>query len=134
MRIVIIGRGIAAAYLANRIKDLASEVDVLIVSEELLSPYDRIHLCALVDKSTTIENISLQVNPTVQIALNEKIISIDKKSKRIFSEHSVFSYDKLIIATGSLPQTLFGISTLKNTAVFRSAENCKKISEGMLFL
>jgi len=134
MRIVIIGGGIAAAYPANRIKDLASEIDVLIVSEELLSPYDRIHLCALVDKSTTIENISLQVNPTVQIALNEKIISIDKKSKRIFSEHSVFSYDKLIIATGSLPQTLFGISTLKNAAVFRSEDDCKKISEGMLFL
>jgi len=131
MRIVIIGGGIAAAYLANRIKDLASNVDVLIVSEEVVSPYDRIHLCALVDKSATIEDISLQVNPTVQIALNEKIVSIDKKSKKIFSEHSVFSYDKLIIATGSLPQTLFDISTLKNAAVFRSAEDCDKISEGM---
>jgi len=131
MRIVIIGGGIAAAYLANRIKDLASDVDVLIVSEELVSPYDRIHLCALVDKSATVEDISLQVNPTVQIALNEKIVSIDKKAKRIFSEHSVFSYDKLIIATGSLPQTLFDISGLENAAVFRSAEDSKKISEGI---
>jgi quinone-reactive Ni/Fe-hydrogenase small subunit len=131
MRIVIIGGGISAAYLANRIKDFASEVDVLIVSEEVLSPYDRIHLCSLVDKSATVEDITLPLNPTVQIALNEKIVSIDKKSKRIFSEHSVFSYDKLIIATGSLPQTLFDISTLKNAAVFRNADDCKKISEGI---
>jgi len=114
MRIVIIGGGIAAAYLANNVKKLASDVDVLIVSEEAFSPYDRIHLCALVEKSETIEEISLPIDPGVQIALNEKILSIDKKSKRIFSEHSVFSYDKLIIATGSVPQTLFDITTLRH--------------------
>ena len=131
MRIVIIGGGIAAVYLANRIKKLASDTDVLIVSDEAYSPYDRIHLCALVDSSATIEEISLTVDPGVQTALNEKIVSIDKKSKRIFSEHSSFSYDKLIIATGSVPQTLFDISTLKNAAVFRNAHDCQKISEGI---
>ncbi|MBT8348761.1 MAG: FAD-dependent oxidoreductase, partial [Sulfurovum sp.] len=131
MRIVIIGGGIAAVYLANHIKKLASDVDVMIVSEESYAPYDRIHLCALVDHSATIEEISLPVDATVQIALNEKILSIDKKSKRIFSEHSVFTYDKLIIATGSVPQTLFDISGLKNAAVFRNANDCKQISEGI---
>ncbi|TNF44741.1 MAG: hypothetical protein EP216_01455, partial [Epsilonproteobacteria bacterium] len=75
MRVVIIGGGIAAAYMANRIKKLQSDVDLLILSDEAYLPYDRIHLCALVDKSTTIEEISLPVDPTVQIALNEKILS-----------------------------------------------------------
>ena len=131
MRIIIIGGGIAAAYLANRIKQLASTTEVLIVSEEAYLPYDRIHLCALVDKSQNVKNIALHVDPTVQIELNEKIVSIDKKEKRIFSEHSAFSYDKLIIATGSLPRTLFDISTLKNAATFRNAEDCKKIAEGI---
>jgi len=131
MRIVIIGGGIAAAYMANRIKALASDTDVLILSEESYSPYDRIHLCALVDNSATLEDISLPVDPTVQIALNQKITSIDRRSKRVFSEHSVFSYDKLIIATGSTPQTLFDISTLNNTAVFRNANDCSKIAEGI---
>ncbi len=113
MRIVIIGGGIAAVYLANRIKKLASDVDVLIVSEEAFAPYDRIHLCGLVDKSATMKEVSLAVDATVQIALNEKILSIDKEAKRIFSEHSVFSYDKLIIATGSVPRTLFDIHSTK---------------------
>lgn len=131
MRIVIIGGGIAGAYIANTVKKLASDVDVLIVSDEGYSPYDRIHLCSLVDKSATKEEISLPLDPTVQIALNEKITSIDRSAKRVFSEHSVFSYDKLIIATGSIPQTLFDISTLKNAAVFRKAEDCMKIAEGV---
>ena len=85
MRIIIIGGGIAAAYLANRIKNLRSDVEVLIVSEEVVSPYDRIHLCALVEQSASLEDISLPLNPTVQLELNEKITSIDAKSKRIFS-------------------------------------------------
>ncbi|MCW8822305.1 MAG: hydrogenase small subunit [Sulfurovum sp.] len=131
MRIVIIGGGIAAVYIANSIKKLTSDADVLIVSEEAFSPYDRIHLCALVDKSSQIDEISLPVDPRVQISLNEKILSIDKKSRRIFSKHSAFSYDKLIIATGSVPQTLFDITSLKNAAVFRNADDCKKISEGI---
>ncbi len=131
MRIVIIGGGIAAVYIANTIKKLSPNEDVLIVSEEAYSPYDRIHLCALVDNSAKMKEISLPLDPTVQIALDEKILSIDKESKRIFSEHSVFSYDKLIIATGSVPQTLFDISTLKNAAVFRNANDCRKIAEGM---
>ncbi len=63
MRIVIIGGGIAAAYLANHIRKLASSTEVLIVSEESYSPYDRIHLCALVDKSATVEDIALACRP-----------------------------------------------------------------------
>lgn len=131
MRIVIIGGGIAAAYLANQIRKLSPHSEVLIVSEEIYAPYDRIHLCTLIDKSATLDDISLPVDPLVDIALNEKITSIDKRSKRIFSEHSVFSYDKLIIATGSIPQTLFDISHVKNAAVFRNAEDCKKIRKGI---
>jgi quinone-reactive Ni/Fe-hydrogenase small subunit len=131
MRIIIIGGGIAAAYLANRIKKLDLTVEVLIVSEEAYLPYDRIHLCSLVDKSRNLKDIALHIDPTVKIELNEKIQSIDKKAKRIFSEHSAFSYDKLIIATGSIPCTLFDISRLQNAATFRNAKDCKKIAEGI---
>ena len=131
MRIVIIGGGIAAAYLANGIKKLDPRAEVLIVSEEAYLPYDRIHLCSLVDKSRKVEDIALPVDPTVKIELNEKIVSIDRNTKRIFSDHAAFSYDKLIIATGSLPRTLFDISSIKNAATFRNAEDCRKIAEGI---
>ena len=49
MRAVIVGGGIAAAYLANNIKKQDSSVEVLILSDEKYPPYDRIHLCRLVD-------------------------------------------------------------------------------------
>jgi len=44
MRVVIIGGGIVAAYMANALKEQAPEHEVMIVSKEAYPPYDRIHL------------------------------------------------------------------------------------------
>lgn len=76
MRIVI-----AAVYLANHIKALASQHDMLIVSDEPYAPYDCIHLCALVDRSKTLDEISLPLDPTIQLELEQRIEQIDTKRK-----------------------------------------------------
>lgn len=131
MRVVIVGGGIAAAYLANKILGTDSSCEVVILSEEKYAPYDRIHLCALVDGSKSVDEIGLHVDQRVKIELDRKIVKIDKAAKRVFSKDAMFGYDKLIIATGSVPNTPFDISDIKNAAVFRSAEDCELIKEGI---
>ena len=131
MRIVIIGGGIAATYLANNLKKQNSSLEVTILSDEKYPPYDRIHLCRLVDGSETTEGISLQLDPMVKLELNQKINKIDKDSHRVFSDTAMFSYDKLIIATGSLPISLFNIDKISNAAVFRSADDCELIKNSV---
>lgn len=130
MRIVIVGGGIAAVYLANKIKNTDRTTEVVVVSDEKHAPYDRIHLCGLVDNSKTMDDVKLALNPTVQLELNQKIISIDREKKRAYSKDAMFSYDKLIISTGSIPISLFDITGIKNAAVFRNAEDCEVIREG----
>lgn len=132
MRIVIVGGGISAVYLANAIMEKAPHSEVVIVSDEAHPPYDRIHLCALVDKSQCVESIALELHPNVRLELNCKITHIDTAAKRVFSEHALFSYDKLIIATGSQPKTLFDIDGISNAATFRSESDCAKIAEGIV--
>ena len=131
MRVVIVGGGIAAVYLANNLKKQSSALEVTILSDEKYSPYDRIHLCRLVDGSEDTNGISLQLDPTVKLELNQKINSIDKEHKRVLSDNSMFSYDKLILATGSLPISLFDIDDITNAAVFRSADDCEVIKNGV---
>jgi len=131
MRIVIIGGGISAVYLANNLKKQNSSVKVTIVSDEKHAPYDRIHLCRLVDGSEDTSTIALHLDATVKVELNQKIIKIDKTGKRIFAESSMFSYDKLIIATGSLPISLFDRKGISNAAVFRSANDSELIKTGI---
>ena len=131
MRVVIIGGGIAAVYLANNLKKQDSSLSVSILSDEKYPPYDRIHLCRLVDGSQNRDRISLPLDPTVKLELNQSIDKIDKENKRVFSSTSAFSYDKLIIATGSKPITLFNIDNIKNAAVFRSADDCEVIKNSV---
>ncbi|UFH58223.1 hydrogenase small subunit [Sulfurovum mangrovi] len=131
MQIVIIGGGISAAYIANRIKEIAMEADVQIISDESLAPYDRIHLCNLVNEEDTQKDISLALHPSVKVTLNQKVAQIDRENKKVRTADHTYGYDKLIIATGSIPKTLFDIEDLDNAGVFRSADDSQKIKEGI---
>lgn len=131
MRIVIVGGGIAAVYVANAIMAKAPESDVLIVSDEPHPPYDRIHLCALVDKSRCLDAIALELHPRVRLELGQKIVRIDTAARRVLSANALFSYDKLIVTTGSKPKSLFDIEGILNASTFRSESDCEKIAEGI---
>lgn len=129
MRIVIIGGGISAVYLANSIKKNSKNSEVLIISDEKYPPYDRIHLCCLLNNRERVEGIKLPFDPTVSLHLNQTVTKIKPKKKKIYSQNGVFSYDKLIISTGSTPISLFDISKIKNASVFRSADDCEEINK-----
>jgi NAD(P)H-nitrite reductase large subunit len=124
--------GIAAVYIANTLMEKAPQSEVVIVSDEKHPPYDRIHLCKLVEDCNCVESIELELNPKVTLELDQKIVSIDREQRRIFSEHAAFHYDKLIIATGSIPKSLFDISGIENAATFRSQKDCENIAKGMV--
>ncbi len=129
MRVVIVGGGIVAAYMSNALKEQSPEIEVLIVSKEVYPPYDRIHLCDLVNGTRSIEEIALELPPGVKLELDSEVIQIDKNAKRIFTKTSTFAYDTLVIATGSKPRTLFGIEGMQNAATFRSAKDSACIAE-----
>jgi quinone-reactive Ni/Fe-hydrogenase small subunit len=128
MKIVIIGGGIAAVYLANNIINLDSSVKIVMLSDEKYAPYDRIHLCRLVDGQDSINAINLELNGAVNLQLNQTISNIDKKKKIVFSNDKEISYDKLIIATGSTPISLLD-TKLENVSVFRNVNDCEKIKQ-----
>lgn len=132
MRIVIVGGGISAVYLANSIMEKEPLSEVVIVTDEAHPPYDRIHLCALVDKSQCVESIALELHPKVRLELHQKVTHIDTLAKRVMSEHALFTYDKLIIATGSQPKELFDIEGITNASTFRSENDCSKIADGIV--
>ena len=131
MRILIIGSGIAGVYLANNLKKRDSSLEVIVLSDEKYPPYDRIHLCRLVDGSQDVKGIAIPLDPTVKLELGQKILSVDVKSKRVFSDNSMFGYDKLIIATGSIPIALFNVENVSNATVFRNADDSEKIKNGV---
>ena len=129
MRIVIVGGGIAAAYMANAFKEQSPEHEIIIVSKESNPPYDRIHLCSLISGSVKIRDIALELPSDVRLELDSEVIRIDKDLKRVYTPTSSFAYDILIIATGSTPRMLFDIEGIKNARTFRSASDSECIAE-----
>ncbi|KIM09312.1 MAG: hyaluronate lyase [Sulfurovum sp. PC08-66] len=131
MRIVIAGGGIAGAYMANALLEAMPNAEVLIVSDEAMPPYDRIHLCALVNGSESQEGVTLALDGRVELALGEAVESIDTQERRIYTAHASYKYDRLIVATGSKPRSLFPHENLTNVATFRSASDSARIAAGV---
>jgi len=131
MKVVIVGGGIAGAYVANGIKKNAPDTEVTILTNEPYLPYDRIHLARLVKGEETLEDILLRLEGDIEIERNQKVVKIEPDAKRVRTPRATFAYDKLVIATGSVPRTLFDISGIKNGAAFRNADDAQKIKKGI---
>ncbi len=131
MRIVITGGGIAAVYLANNLKQLDKSLDIVMISDEPYSPYDRIHLCCLVGGERDCNDIALSLDPSVRVELSQEVVDIDREKRRVITQKGAYSYDKLIIATGSHPITPVDITHIQNAATFRSIDDCQKINDNL---
>ncbi|MFT7859677.1 MAG: hydrogenase small subunit [Sulfurimonas sp.] len=131
MRVVIIGAGIAGAHIANKLIQEDISLDIVLLSDEAYPSYDRIHLCRLIEESDDLNDIKISLHPKIKLELRQKITTLDRENKRVMTQDAMYGYDKLIIATGSTPITLFDIEEIANAAVFRSASDCKKIHDGV---
>ncbi|WP_044406094.1 hydrogenase small subunit [Thiomicrospira microaerophila] len=131
MKIVIIGGGIAADYIANQFLAQDASLEILILSKETYAPYDRIHLCDLVEGTAQLEDITLDLAPQVQLKLDHQVTRIERKAKQVFCGDKSYGYDYLIIASGSEPRTLFDLSQIDNAITFRSADDSFKIAKNL---
>lgn len=127
-RLVIIGGGMAAARLINRLNDLAPErYRISLISAEASLPYDRVQLSSVLAGERDIDDLSL-FEPTVIgrtiFHLGQPVQSLNRATKRVtLADGNVFAYDKLVLATGSTPirlplpgADLPGVHTFRNLA------------------
>jgi len=110
MKIVIIGNGVAGTFSAQNIRKLSDDAEIEIYSQENYPYYTRIKLPGLISENVKIDDLIVfkedwYKNKNIKTYLGKKVLRIDYKQKSIFIEHEELPipYDKLIIATGSMP-------------------------------
>ncbi len=110
MKIVIIGNGVAGTFSAQNIRRLSDDAEIEIYSQENYPYYTRIKLPGLISENVKIDDLIVfkedwYKNKNIKTYLGKKIKRIDYKQKSIFieGEELPIPYDKLIIATGSMP-------------------------------
>ena len=109
-KLVIIGNGMAPGRALDKLFETApGKYDVTIFNAEPRVNYDRIMLSPLLSGEKTFEQIVIHgdgwyVKHGVTLYKGHKISQIDRAAKTVTSMAGVTApYDKLIIATGSLP-------------------------------
>ncbi len=111
-KINIIGAGLATMkfleyFLELETKDNLKKIKIYIFSNEEHSIiYNRIMLSSLLAKEKTLNDITIMdeeffITNNITLYSNTNITRIDKINKCIYSDDKKYSYNKLIIATGS---------------------------------
>ncbi|MFN3745288.1 MAG: nitrite reductase large subunit NirB [Hyphomicrobiaceae bacterium] len=112
-KLVVIGNGMAPGRALEKLFELAPDAyDVTIFNAEPRVNYDRIMLSPVLSGEKTFEEIVIHgdgwyVERGITLYKGHKVVEIDRAARTVRSEpDEIAPYDKLIIATGSLPFVL----------------------------
>ncbi len=108
--IIVIGNGMVGCKFCARLaeKDTDKNFKITTFCEEPNPAYDRVHLSEYFSDKT-VDDLILQPlawyeENGIDIHLEDKVVKIDRKKKTVTSEKGVeLAYDKLVLATGSVP-------------------------------
>jgi nitrite reductase (NADH) large subunit len=109
-KLVIIGNGMAPGRMLEHLFEQApGQYNVTIFNAEPRVNYDRIMLSPVLSGEKTYEQIVIHgdgwyIKHGITLYKGHKVVAIDRDAKTVTSDHGVTeSYDKLVIATGSVP-------------------------------
>ncbi len=134
--IIILGGGQAAIYAAREIRKNDTESNIKILGEESLLPYERPPLSKdfLLDKKNEEDlffySSDVLINENIDFD-NVSINKVDFENKKLFTKNeSVYSYDILLISTGSENKKLSLDDNLNNDVYYlRNLKEAKIIKE-----
>ena len=133
---LIVGNGVAGTTAAENILNRDREAKITILTEEDTPFYNRMKLNDLVSKELTEEKLIMKKDSwyrdnNIDIRLNTRIVTADPNKRSVTAESgSTFSYDRLLLATGShsfIPP-IKG-SDQKGVVALRNINDARKISE-----
>jgi len=105
---LIIGGGMTADAAVHGVREVDAQGSLGLIGSEADSPYDRPPLTKGLWKDKTLDSIWRHTETQkVNLHLGVKVTSIDAVAKRVTDERGqVYTYDKLLLATGGSPRTL----------------------------
>lgn len=110
LKLVMIGNGMAGVRTLEELLKLAPDLyDITVFGAEPHPNYNRILLSPVLAGEQTFEEIILNdlnwyADNGIKLLLGRKVVKIDRKARRVIADDgSEAEYDRLLIATGSMP-------------------------------
>ncbi|HEY8421622.1 MAG TPA: FAD-dependent oxidoreductase [Thermoclostridium sp.] len=123
-QILIVGNGNAGLSAAKAARAQNPDADIIMFGEDNRLPYYRLRLCDYIGKAINYGELEVNNNEwfeknRIRVEKSSKVAAIDAKTKKIMANGKVYSYDSLVLATGSTPimppfkgKDLSGVHTL----------------------
>ncbi|MEH7415991.1 nitrite reductase large subunit NirB [Neobacillus drentensis] len=136
-KLILIGNGMAGVRCIEEIVTLNSNAfDITIFGSEPHVNYNRILLSTVLQGDTSLEDITINgrnwyEGKQIKLFTGETVVQIDTAKQVVITDkQQEVSYDRLIIATGSVPFLLpIPGSDKKGVTTFRTIEDCQAIME-----
>ncbi|MHA2289765.1 MAG: FAD-dependent oxidoreductase [Promethearchaeota archaeon] len=110
MKVVIVGNNVAGTFTGQNIRFLNEDVEIEIYTQEPYPYYTRVNLPELIPGKVQAEDLIVfkddwYKDKNIKLNLNSKVTKIEPDQKVLFIEgqEATVSYDKLILALGSVP-------------------------------
>ncbi|WP_082235186.1 nitrite reductase large subunit NirB [Halobacillus massiliensis] len=136
-KLVLIGNGMAGVRAVEEILKLDPDgFEITVFGSEPYPNYNRIQLSKVLQGDTEIEDITLNTwewyeENNIALYPGETVTHMDTSSRFVFTDKNrMVSYDKLIIATGSVPFMLpLPGADKEGVTAFRDIKDCEKMME-----
>lgn len=134
---IVIGGGLTAGYAAQEFAEMGvSSGELCILSDEKTLPYERPPLSkSFLAGEETAEEILINDEAFyrengIEVKLDSAVKSVNLDEKRLYTDDDAFSYEKLLIATGSQPHT-FDLpgANLDNIFYLRRISDARRIRD-----
>lgn len=108
-RVAVIGNGMVGHHFVEQwlASDAADQGELMIFGAERYPAYDRVHLSEYFDSGSAealrLGQPELYQHPAVSLKLGEPVLSLDTERRVLCTDREEYSYDKLVLATGSWP-------------------------------
>lgn len=104
----IIGGGMTADAAARSLREADPHASIGLISRELEKPYDRPPLTKGLWKDKSLDSIWRHTESQgVEFHLGRTVEKLDPRQKQVLDDqHTVYSYEKLLLATGGRPRRL----------------------------
>ena len=110
MKVIIVGNNVAGTFTSQNIRFLNRDVDIEIYTQEKYPYYSRVNLPELIPGKVQADDLIVfkddwYKDKNIKLNLNSKVTKIepDQKVLSIEDQNDPVSYDKLILALGSVP-------------------------------
>lgn len=136
MKVIVVGAGMAGSAMVDELLRIDPSLEVHLFGEERIPPYNRIYLTDVLagkklPKQLLLKSFQKFEEEGIKLHIGERVERIFPESKKLItSRGKTYSYDRLVIATGSMPNIppISGYNK-KGVFFFRSLEDVFGILE-----